>query len=128
MGHACQVSYHQVASVVPGVRYWKLAVRIRGTIVPHVCFAIIGRTLKVSPICAHDTHNPRFSRPALRKQFSTHDAVDIITMFRFQLFYSFAPCPSFRSITPGLTFFLFFPNLSSFDGFLLFRDPSFILL
>ena len=86
MGHACLVSYHQVASVVPVVRYWKLAVRIRGTIVAHVCFAVIWRTLKVSPIWADDTHNPRFSRPALRKQFSTHDAVDIITMFNCKLF------------------------------------------
>ena len=76
---------------------------------------------------AHDTHNPRFSRPALRKQFSTHDAVDIIIMFRFKLFLLFRPLP-FVSLTPRLTFFLFFPNLSSFDGFLLFRDPFFILL
>ena len=46
-------------------------------------------------ICAHDTHNPRFSRPALRKQFSTHDAVDIIIMFRVQLF-TLISLPAFR--------------------------------
>ena len=50
MGHASHVSYHKVASVVPGVRYWKLAVRLRGTSVANVCLLVIGCTLKVSPI------------------------------------------------------------------------------
>ena len=74
----------------------------------------------------HATHSPRFARPTLRKQFSTHDTVDITIMFRFQLIALISPPPLRFAHAWFLTFYLFFPNLSS--EFFLFRDAFLMLL